>query len=71
MIHLLRNYEKKFGKEIGFQLCSKELKELKKILKKMNIVIVAVICYWILFLFFLEHVIEYDVKSLIYSNVEV
>lgn len=44
MIHLLRNFEKEFGKEIVSQLCSKELEEMKKffksIRKKMNIVIV-------------------------------
>lgn len=51
----MRKMGKKFGKEIGTELCSRKMKDLKKnvdcIRKKMNFVIVVVICFWVFFFF--------------------
>lgn len=54
IIELMRKMGKEFGKNIGTELCSKEMEDLKKnvdcIRKKMNFLIVAVIsfCFFLL-----------------------
>lgn len=49
----MRKMEKEFGKEIGTELSSSEMEDLKKnvdrIRKNMNFVIVIVICLWVFF----------------------
>jgi hypothetical protein len=50
IIELVRKMEKEFGKWIGIEPCSKEMEDLKKnigrIRKKMDFVIVVVISFW-------------------------
>lgn len=53
IIELMRKMGEGFGKEIGIEMCSKEMEDLKenvdRIRKKMNFVVTVVISFWFFF----------------------